>query len=185
MRIATFITSDPVGTATFDPNVVRDALWKTADDLGIVIKAHFLVEKSLWFACNRLAPFFSKFDDGRQRYFLGYLSFLDAFGLPREILEPCQELNRIRNAFAHRGAWELCGEEVDRLILAMPPGFRGLHPSKAHVSMFGRTFLWKDGSPRDRFAIASADLSKYIWTLSIPDKKTISLQGVWMLAELP
>jgi hypothetical protein len=161
---------------------IRKILGEAEDDLGIVIRGHFLIENALRDAWNNVAIFPDKFEQ-KQRYYLDYLAVLSAFGLPGEIEAPCLKLNELRNKFAHHGVWELKNEHVQSIYVLMPDEFKEMHTNDTTIAYFRQNFRWNEGVPRNHLALICVDLSNYITksTVGFQYERRLILTDLWRI----
>lgn len=84
------------------------------DDIGVVIRCHFEVERAATHSLENLTR--GRWRKLRTQYLSDLLNLLEVLGAPVKLLAPARTLNSQRNEFAHKGMVELSEQALLDLV---------------------------------------------------------------------
>lgn len=95
------------------------ALFNCADDIAVVLRAHFMIERVAILKVEKIAPSFLRvIDRPKLSHAINVLRFLDA---PDQFWRPLKELDKIRHRFAHEGTDVILRSDIDALLKVSRP----------------------------------------------------------------
>lgn len=117
-----------------DLQTAFEELNRSSDDLGLVLRADFLLESALTQKCRQIFPnienVYKKLNSSL------CCNLLELVEAPEEVWRPCKTANRIRNEFAHGDHKSLTLQHVKRLSLHMSAEFRAFaEPEKMFATL--------------------------------------------------
>ncbi len=150
-------------TTSHDIDTARvAAAFFAEDDIGMIIRCHFLLERAAIHALEVITD--GRWKKNRSKYLGEKLEILAIIGAPPRILAPARTLNNLRNDFAHEGVEAITTQtEAD-----LTRGVRAFYPKLTDdfgVSFTGsRTFTGRFGdcTPRQRYALAASVLTMFV-----------------------
>lgn len=113
------MSEQPVWTTDINFKRVLAAL-KSVDDIGVVIRSHYELERAAVRALQKLYP---RYDALGHQYLSQHMKALRAVGAQGKIFQAADYINRVRNEFAHGGTEQISQQHLSELCSQVSGAF--------------------------------------------------------------
>ncbi len=129
------------------------------DDIGVVIRCHFEVERAATHSLEALTG--GRWRKVRGKYLSDQLNLLEVLGAPPKLLAPARTLNNQRNDFAHDGVSELSEQQLLDLLRGVRAFLPQLHDDFEVRIRGKREFkaTFRECSIRQKYALTAGMLA--------------------------
>jgi hypothetical protein len=118
-------------TSAFDPDVeLILAAFETTDDIGKILRCHLVIERQI----EQFISASSRAKVDRRTTFWAKVNLLRAIKAPERVCVACEELNELRNQFAHNSKATIANTKSasDKFLVAVEALFPALPTSQEH-----------------------------------------------------
>ncbi|MGO4683370.1 hypothetical protein [Hyphomicrobium sp. 2TAF46] len=153
-----------------------EAAFVSTDDIGIVVRCEYEIERAAYRALSAMVP---KYDKFKHRYLSDHLKTFRAFNFSGPIFQVADYVRKVRNEFAHDGIEQITEQHVKELCSQAGSGFGGrpILDWTLGLGMWGakRETKWSEFNSRQQFVLISATDAAAIDTLPQRIPQTLRL----------